>query len=178
MVNYIFNPDLNTVTMRDTGKIIIPNENDSDPDYLDYISWISLGNQPDVETTMTQLRQSIWEETKKERDLRKNAGVFADNYWFHTDVESRIQQLGLIILGQNLPAGIMWKTLDRGSVYSDAQYVEMTPLLAQSIFSSTLLHDSHFHAVCEEHRKNIAVSTDPENYDYKVGWPPSYLDAV
>ena len=79
---------------------------------------------------------------------------------------SRIQQLGLVMMGANLPA-IQWKTLGGG-------FVTMTPALATGIFQATAQADTRIFAAAELHRAALAALTDfraIDAYDFSGGWP-------
>lgn len=106
----------------------------------------------------------VTEQIKSERDKRKAAGTPVGPYIFHSDPDSRIQQLGLVMMGAGMPAGIQWKTKGTG-------YVEMTPTLAQQIFGATAARDVALFAVADAHIAAAAASADPLAYDYSQGWP-------
>jgi hypothetical protein len=116
---------------------------------------------------LSQLRDSTWQAIKARRDLRKDGGVKAGTKWFHTDASSRVQHLGLRLLGAAIPPGLMWKTMD-GSL------VEMTPSLCASIFLAVLTQDTQTFAVAEQHRSAVYASLDPVSYDFTTGWPPIF----
>lgn len=108
-----------------------------------------------------------WLEIQAERERRKNAGYSAGGYRFHSDPDSRIQQLGLVMMGASLPAGIQWKTLGGG-------FVTMTPQLAGAIFQATAAGDTAIFAAAEAHRAAINAMTDWQaiaDYDFSGGWP-------
>ncbi len=113
------------------------------------------------------LKELIWKQIQLRRDVRKQGGVKVGNFWFHSDDTSRIQQLGLVMFGANMPAGIQWKTMD-------SSFVTMTPILAQQIFASVATSDVTVFGVAEYHRQNLIASSDPANYNYMTGWPPIY----
>ena len=115
-----------------------------------------------------------WSAVKAERDRRKWLGVKVGANWFHSDDSSRIQQLGLVMLGANIPAGLQWKTLTRtGSVF-----VSMTQALAGGIFQGMLQSDTAVFAAAEMHRVAIEASATPESYNILTGWPASFEDSV
>ena len=67
---------------------------------------------------------------QSERDRRKHDGGYkVGTNWFHSDDTSRIQQIALTIMGANMPANIMWKTMS-------GSFVLMTPTLAGQIFQA------------------------------------------
>lgn len=106
----------------------------------------------------------VAEQIKAERDRRKVAGCPVGAHIFHSDDSSRIQQLGLVMMGASLPPGIMWKTADNG-------FVEMTPTLAGQIFAAQATRDTTLFAVAQQHIANAAQAADPLAYDYSTGWP-------
>lgn len=116
------------------------------------------------------LRTRIWRNIQEIRDFRKGAGVKVGSNWFHSDDPSRIQQLALTMMGQNMPADIMWKTMQ-------GTFVQMTPELASQIFQATVASDKTIFGVAEFHRQNMVLSEDPVNYDYTTGWPMIYMES-
>lgn len=110
-----------------------------------------------------------WTLIKADRDRRKNLGVFADGNWFHSDSNSRIQQLALVIMGATMPAGIQWKTMGD-------TFVLMTPELAGKIFAATAALDQQLFACAELHRKAMAEAPTPSAYDFSTGWPDHYQE--
>lgn len=98
-------------------------------------------------------------------------GVKVGTYWFHSDDPSRIQQIALLMLGQSMPSGIMWKTMS-------GEFVEMTPTLASQIFSALLVKEQTTFAIAESHKVAMNSSEDPQNYDFSGNWPQTYLDTL
>lgn len=112
--------------------------------------------------------QSIkWEQIKQERDRRVVNGIHTAGNWFHSDTFSRTQQLGLVMMGQGMPTGIMWKTMDQ-------TFVEMTPALAQQIFAATAASDSTLFATAEAKHAQMLALDDPAGYDVTTGWPETH----
>lgn len=105
-----------------------------------------------------------WEHIKAERERRRVGGVKVGAHWFHSDDSSRIQQIGLVMLGQNIPAGLKWKVIG-------GALVDMTPTLAQQIFGAQAARDAALFAVAEQHIGAAAQAADPLAYDYSAGWP-------
>ena len=120
-------------------------------------------------------RQALaWDRIKNERDRRKYLGVKVGAHWFHSDNPSRIQQIALAMMGNAIPAGLMWKTL---TTSPPPVFVTMTPALAQGIFTATAASDAAIFAAAEAHRTAMEASSTPESYDCSVGWPASIEDA-
>ena len=118
--------------------------------------------------SVAEVRTARWEAIKNERDRRtQNGGYKVGTKWFHSDTFSRTQQMGLVILGINIPANTPWKTMD-GTV------VTMTQALAGQIFAAAAANDIAIFAAAETHRLKMEASADPANYDFSSGWPESY----
>lgn len=96
-------------------------------------------------------------------ELTENGGCMVQGKWFHTDVKSKQQQMALMIAGDALPTGLMWKTIDQS-------FVEMTPALAQEIFAAQVARESLIFAVCEAKK----LDDTPVN----EGWPEVYTEAA
>lgn len=125
---------------------------------------------PQVELDTARLvltQEKMWRDIQLERDRRKSNGVKVGANWFHSDDTSRIQQLGLVMFGANMPAGIMWKTLGGG-------FVLMTPTLAMQIFMSVAASDQAIFAKAEYHKSQMLLQADPSNYNYLSGWPLTF----
>jgi hypothetical protein len=145
-------------------------------DGTDYNSIVWQGGDPippveELDAKIVELtKNAMWKLIQAERDRRTQAGVQVGAYWFHSDQPSRIQQLGLVIMGANLPTGIMWKTMS-------GAFVEMTPTLAGQIFQSVASKDIAIFTVAEQHKALTNASGDPANYNYLTGspaWPLVY----
>lgn len=144
---------------------LLPNNN---PDFLAYKEWLAAGGVPEPADQVPAAE--VWERIKAERDRRKYLGVKVGAHWFHSDDASRIQQLSLVLMGQNMPAGIQWKTL---TSTPPPVFVTMTPALALSIFNGTAASDMAVFAAAEAHRVAMEASADPGAYDFSGGWPVS-----
>lgn len=108
--------------------------------------------------------EQITERIKAERDRRRPLGVTVGAVKFHSDDTSRIQQLGLLMMGANMPAGLKWKVVG-------GAMVDMTPTLAQQVFAATAARDQALFAAAEAHIAAATASDDPAAYDYSAGWP-------
>lgn len=106
----------------------------------------------------------VTQRIKADRDRRKLAGTPVGAHVFHSDPDSRIQQIGLVMMGAALPAGIQWKTVG-------GAFVEMTPTLAGQIFQATAARDVALFAAAEAHIAAATAAADPLAYDYSAGWP-------
>ena len=128
----------------------------------------AMPSQADLDTWITNyIRSQILQATQAERDRRRQGGVKVGTNWFHSDDASRIQQLGLVMFGANMPANIMWKTMSGG-------FVAMTPTLAVQIFQASAVSDMTIFAVAEQKKAAINAAADPSTYDYLSGWPLIY----
>jgi hypothetical protein len=122
-----------------------------------------------------------WNAIKFMREEIKAGGVFAAGKWFHSDVDSRIQHLGLKdsardllaaggamgdrlkIAGQDIP----WKTMD-------GSFVFMTAQIAFDIVAAVALLDALAHTKAEQHKAAMEASADPAAYEFSAGWPAIY----
>lgn len=112
-------------------------------------------------------RDIVWREIQAIRDFRKANGVKIGAHWFHSDDTSRIQQLGLVMMGANLPANLSWKTLGN-------EHVIMTPQLAQQIFIGVATADQVIFGVAEYHKKEMLKLENPGLYNYRTAWPLTF----
>ena len=115
---------------------------------------------------LPKVQQAMWNAIQAERESRKLKGLPIAGKRYHSDADSRIQQLGLAMLGASTPAGLQWKTMD-------GSFVEMTPTLAQQIFGGTAQRDAAIFQAAEVHRAAMMQLTwqEAESYDYSQGWP-------
>lgn len=130
-------------------------------------AWVETATLADQQTTM-------WERIKGKRDSIKHGGVKVAvdtvDYWFHSDDASRIQQLGLVMMGANVPA-VQWKTMS-------GAFVTMTQTLANAIFNAVASLDQNAFSNAEQHRTAMMASSTPSTYDYSTGWPQVYADTL
>ena len=126
----------------------------------------------DVSANRAAARAAKWEAIKAERDRRKALGVKVDGRWFHSDADSRVQQISLFVMGAAVPS-IQWKTL---TTTPSPVFVTMTQTIAAGIFQNTAASDAAIFAAAETHRIAMEASPTPETYDFTGGWPASIED--
>lgn len=122
---------------------------------------------PKPAATKAELQAAARAGIKAERDRRKAGGVKVGAKWFHSDDGSRIQQMGLVMMGASIPTGLQWKTMD-------GSFITMTQALAGNVFAATAASDQAVFAAAETHRVAMEASADPASYDYSGGWPKIY----
>ena len=122
---------------------------------------------PKPAATLAELQAAAWANIKAERDRRKAGGVKIGAKWFHSDDGSRIQQMGLVMMGANLPAGLQWKVMD-------GSFITMTQTIAAQVFQAVAASDQAVFAAAEAHRVAMEAAADPASYDYSGGWPKIY----
>jgi hypothetical protein len=123
---------------------------------------------PKPAQTTEEIKARKWDAIKSERDRRtENGGFKVGAKWFHSDQKSRSQQLGLVLLGANIPAGLQWKTMD-------GSFVTMTQTLAQQILGAGAASDQAIFTAAETHRATMEASADPSAYDFSGGWPATF----
>lgn len=120
----------------------------------------------DLET----IKVRLWDAIKRERDRRTQTGGYqAGGHWFHSDVFSRTQMLALVMMGNNIPANLQWKTMN-------GAFVTMTPALAQQVFAAASASDAALFARAEQLR--VAMEADPLAFNLLAqSWPAIYGDA-
>lgn len=121
----------------------------------------------------TASREAAWNRIKAERDRRRSLGVKVGEHWYHSDADSRIQQISLFVMGAAVPP-VQWKTL---ATSPPPVFVTMTQAIAGGIFQNTAASDAAVFAAAEVHRIAMEASTTPESYDFSGGWPVSIEDA-
>jgi Domain of unknown function (DUF4376) len=110
----------------------------------------------------------IWQKIKAYRDTHlENGGFPVGSYWFHSDVYAQANYTDLLMMGANIPANLMWKTMS-------GAFVLMTQTLAQQILGAKALQKNLTFIKAEQHKAALQASSDPLNYDYTTGWPPIY----
>lgn len=120
-----------------------------------------------IAVDLTKKKAAVWENIKAIRDLKtQKGGYFASGKWFHSDTFSRTQQMGLVMMGANVPA-IQWKTMD-------GTFVTMTQALAAAIFQAAATHDSATFAHAELLKSQVDSSDNPMSIDINAGWPTTY----
>ena len=140
------------------------------PEWAEYDAWRVAGGVPGpmpVVVEPLEIRQDrAWSAIKEKREQVKHGGVLVAGKWFHSDEQSRVQQLGLVLMGASVPA-VQWKTLD-------GSFVTMTPAIASGIFAATAALDMGAFTAAETHRAAMMAAGDPTAYDYSAGWPAIY----
>lgn len=116
---------------------------------------------------MSAAARQHWEAIKQERDRRATTGGYqVAGSWYHSDVFSRTQQMGLLLLGAGIPAGLQWKTMD-------GSFVTMTQSLAGQVFAAAAASDAALFARAEQIK--AGMETDPAGFDLAGQvWPPVF----
>ncbi len=122
----------------------------------------------DPKAIKTQHQAQIWEAIKQKRHTITRGGVYVKSVkkWFHTDDSSRTQYLALQILPE-LPADLMWKTMDNS-------FVKLTKPLLTELAMTILQAEQADFANAEKHRLAMLQAQNPLEYDYSKGWTAIY----
>lgn len=137
---------------------------------LDGLIWLDgVKPRPTNEAILSEVgnakKATAWDAIQAERNRRTREGGYqVAGKWFHSDEFSRGQQLGLVLLGASIPAGLQWKTMD-------GTFVTMTSAMAQQILGAAAASDTAIFAAAEVHKAAMEASTDPAAYDFSSGWP-------
>lgn len=110
-----------------------------------------------------------WESIKAERDRRIQSGGFlVAGKWFHSDTFSRTQQMGLVMMGGNIPSGLHWKTMD-------GSFVTMTQSMAAQVFAAAAISDAALFSRAEQIK--AAMESDPAAFNLAAqSWPMMFGD--
>jgi hypothetical protein len=155
------------VVLRAPGTIIVDGGNGWDA----FQRWLAEGNTPEPFKTDAQIKCDMWGNIKADRDCRMDGGFKVEVgpavfKWFHSDLKSRTQHLGLMLAGAAVPP-IPWKTMD-------GSFVPMSQTIVQAIFQAAMVLDSNLFTVAEQHKAAMEVSADPASYDFSTGWPEAF----
>lgn len=128
--------------------------------------WTENGWQKDV----TAIKANLISNIKKHRDQLTAEYIIVDGYHFHSDTNSRIQQMTLTKMGKEnkIPPGLMWQTKNSG-------LVELTNELASKFEDVTIEHDMRLFARALEHISAVNALESAEDalaYDITQGWQP------
>lgn len=108
-----------------------------------------------------QIQAVRWAKIKAKRDeLTDNGGCLVSGKWFHSDTKSKQQQMALTMLGANIPANLLWKTMD-------GTFATMTQALAGQLFAAQIAREQAIFAHAETLKADI-------NADINAGWPARY----
>ena len=125
-------------------------------------------SQAELDGRLASARQAAADRVRALRDRKMQEGGYQRNgKWFHSDLASRIQQLGLNMVGQGIPPNTRWKTMD-------GSFVTMTPNVAQGIFAAAMQQDLALFERGEQLIAAIDASSDPESIDITTGWPATF----
>lgn len=134
--------------------------------------WSIRDIDPEIITERLSNEQAIaWEAIKVERDSReRDGGTKVGDKWFHSDSDSKIKQITLMMLGDNIPANLQWKTMD-------GSFVLMTPVLAMQIFQTASANVPTIYARAELHKQAMLQVAEPLKYDFSTGWPQTFAES-
>ncbi len=165
-MSYTYASTQGTSILRSDGANIPPDPTNTD--YAAYLKWVAAGNTA-TPIPLATIQAQLVAQIHAHRDSLWNTGgykvtVDGVDKWFHSDTFSRTQQLGLIVMGANIPAGLQWKTMD-------GSFVTMTPTLAQQILGAGGASDVALMTACETLTATMLAAPDPKTVDLIQGWP-------
>ena len=117
-----------------------------------------------------QAKAQVIRAIKAQRDTITADYIIIDGNHFHSDANSRIQQLSLTRMGQakQIPEGLMWQTKNNS-------LIALTNDIAAQFESVTMDHDMRLFANAQQHIAAVEALEDIEavtGYDYSTGWQP------
>ncbi|EPD0756118.1 DUF4376 domain-containing protein [Salmonella enterica subsp. enterica] len=119
---------------------------------------------------LSSVKKGKIQQIKAHRDDVTADYIIIDGNHFHSDANSRIQQMSLTRMGQakQIPAGLMWQTKNNG-------LIELTNDIAAQFETVTMDHDMRLFANAQRHIAAVEALGDIEavlDYDYSSGWQP------
>ncbi|APY57195.1 hypothetical protein LFZ8_21510 [Salmonella enterica subsp. enterica serovar Djakarta str. S-1087] len=119
---------------------------------------------------LSSVKKGKIQQIKAHRDDVTADYIVIDGNHFHSDANSRIQQMSLTRMGQakQIPAGLMWRTKNNG-------LIELTNDIAAQFESVTMDHDMRLFANAQRHIAAVEALEDIEavlDYNYSSGWQP------
>ena len=121
---------------------------------------------------LTAIRERLWTQIKSHRDyVKNNGGCLVQGKWFHSDTESKQQQLTLKTLGEGIPVGLQWKTMD-------GSFITMTQDLASEVVSQQVLREFGVFKAAELKKEEISKMGIQllESYDVLKGFPEGFKE--
>ncbi|EAX8474373.1 DUF4376 domain-containing protein [Salmonella enterica] len=120
--------------------------------------------------SITDAKAAKIQQIKAHRDTVTADYIVIDGNHFHSDANSRIQQMSLTRMGQTkqIPAGLMWQTKNNG-------LIKLTNDIAAQFETVTMDHDMRLFANAQRHIAAVEALEDIEavlDYDYSSGWQP------
>ncbi|POP42997.1 phage tail protein [Superficieibacter electus] len=120
--------------------------------------------------SITDAKQAKVAGIKAQRDAVTADYIIISGNHFHSDANSRIQQMSLTRMGQTkqIPEGLMWQTKNNG-------LIALTNEIAAQFESVTMDHDMRLFANAQRHIAAVEALEDIQavlDYDYSTGWQP------
>lgn len=101
-------------------------------------------------------------------DKMTNGGCKVGAHWFHSDTHSKLQQLALLIAGENIPPNLLWKTMSGDKIL-------MTADLIKQIYYSQMVQEQSIYGYAEYLKSLVDDSEFPESIDINTGWPEVFI---
>lgn len=119
---------------------------------------------------LVNAKATVVKNIKTQRDTITADYIVIDGNHFHSDANSRIQQMSLTRMGQakQVPEGLMWQTKNNG-------LIALTNDIAAQFEAVTMEHDMRLFANAQRHITAVEALEDIQpvlDYDYFTGWQP------
>lgn len=134
--------------------------------------WTQVWNQEPLSTEeLAAQRAEKIDAIKTERDRRTQQGGFkVGTDWFHSDLFSRVQQIGLTMAGGGIPPGLQWKTMTGAKV-------SMNQSKSNQLFAAAMASDVAIFSHAENLIAQVNAAQYPETVDITAGWPEMFGDS-
>lgn len=121
-------------------------------------------------SVLSSVKKAKIQQVKTQRDAITADYIIIDGNHFHSDANSRIQQMSLTRMGQakQVPEGLMWQTKNNG-------LIALTNDIAAQFEAVTMEHDMRLFANAQRHIAAVEALEEIQaalDYDYSAGWQP------
>lgn len=147
----------------------------------EYQNWVDEGGVTLPYRTPEEAQLEVKNEIKNTAISKRYSGILIGTYWLPTDPDSRIEYIILKDLARDLFAA---GGLLNDQVIVDGDQVELETIdgllipitlrRVKLLVEALQVLDRRLKRVAKYHIAQMLLSSDPLQYDYSTGWPPSY----
>jgi hypothetical protein len=98
---------------------------DTDPMGVELFNRAVNGDFGVMDIANKKIADDVWNNIQAIRDDKMtNGGCKVGENWFHSDTHSKLQQLALLIAGENIPQDLMWKTMSSSKILMTSDLIK------------------------------------------------------
>ncbi len=153
---------------RDSDIPFVAHADDTDEYNRELFVRASNGEFGEIDIARKGISEQVVKRIYAIRDnLTQTGGCFVDGHWYHSDTHSKLQQLSLLLAGENLPTDLKWKTMSGDKVI-------LTPQLVQYIYQAQMRQEMMIFEYSEYLKSQAEQMEFPEELDIENNWPETY----